>query len=123
MKTIVRILVILAASLLVVGVTVALGQNSSTTQLPLRSEEFRSQEGNTSGTDGVNSPQRIRPEGGRDGRRDFEGGRRAGGFNAFGILGFSQTLVPMTIVILLVTAISRLGKPRKKVREAAAVTR
>lgn len=110
MKTIFRIFVILAASMLVIGVTAALGQNSSTTQFRPRTEEFRPQTGDSA----TSSAEVSRSEG----RREFEGGRRTGGFNIFGILGFAQTLVPIAIVIGVVTAFNRFGKLRKTTHEA-----
>ncbi|GAB4580719.1 MAG: hypothetical protein Fur0022_34610 [Anaerolineales bacterium] len=106
MKTIFRILIILAFAALVVGGLVAMRQSAWISQLiPQRGrfEEFG---------EGFEPPlERPFEEGefGEFGRRG-ERGERAGGFSLFGILGFAQTLIPMTLIILFVTQIPKLWR-------------
>lgn len=113
MKTLFRIIIILAVSLVVVWATNALGQNSSANQeFPPRFE----QEG---GENANSSDQQARPPRRFDGER---GERGAEGFSLRGLASFGQTLIPMTIIIALVTTISNFINRRKRAQKLQAST-
>ena len=113
MKTLLRIIIILAVSLVVVWATNALGQNSSANQeFPPRFE----QEG---GENANSSDQQALPERRPGGERGEHG---AEGFSLRGLASFGQTLIPMTIIIALVTTISNFINRRKRAQKLQAST-
>jgi hypothetical protein len=103
-----RTLIILAFAALVVGALVAIRQSPWANQiLPQgRGEEFG--EGFRPGEgfgEGFEPPEGFkRPFGERHGGHE----ERAGGFSLFGILAFAQTLIPMTLIIIIFTQIPKL---------------
>ncbi|HNB53648.1 MAG TPA: hypothetical protein PK530_16990 [Anaerolineales bacterium] len=111
MKTIIRILIIFAFAALVVGGLVAMRQSAWASQLlpQGRGGEFG---------EGFEPPQGFQPPEGFErpfGEGDFGEfgersgrGERGGGFSLFGILGFAQTLIPMTLIIIVFTQIPKL---------------
>lgn len=118
MKTIFRILIILAVSALVVGGLVAMRQSAWASQLLPQGrggdfgEGFRPGEGFGEGfepPEGFERPFGDGDFGGFEGRGGGHG-ERAGGFSLFGILGFAQTLIPMTLIIIVVTQIPKLWR-------------
>ena len=126
MKTIMRIVIILAAALLVVGVTYALGQgNSNAQRFAPRFEEFREggggfDEGNGEESRASTNQGLRRPNREFEGRREYEGGRDGQAYSLRSLASFGQTLIPMTIVIVLITMISRVDKWRKRSQKASA---
>ena len=113
MKTLFRIIIILAVSLVVVWATNALGQNSSANQeFPPRFE----QEG---GENANSSDQQTLPERRPGGERGEHG---AEGFSLRGLASFGQTLIPITIIIALVTTISNFINRRKRAQKLQAST-
>ena len=116
MKTLLRIIIILAVSLVVVWATNALGQNSSANQeFPPRFE----QEG---GENANSSDQQALPERRPGGERGERGEHGAEGFSLRGLASFGQTLIPITIIIALVTTISNFINRRKRAQKLQAST-
>lgn len=111
MKTIARLLTILLAAFMVVGATWAVGQSSGNTNAfaGRGRPEFSQQEG-----------QRAFPD------REFgERGERDGAqlFNARGWFGFTQTVVPIALIIAVVALPMNFWKRRQRARrnEASAL--
>ncbi|MFN8440590.1 MAG: hypothetical protein U0175_39700 [Caldilineaceae bacterium] len=114
MKTIIRIVIILAAAMLVVGVTYALGQRSSSTQgFSPRFGELRSNDA------GGSTNREFRPNREFEGR-GFEGRRGGQAFGFRGLAGFTQTLLPITAVIAIVAIIDKAWKRRKRPQKVIA---
>lgn len=112
MKTIFRILIILAVSALVVAGLVAMRQSAWASQLLPQGRGGEFGEGFRPGGEfgeGFERPFGDGDFGGFEGRGGGHG-ERAGGFSLFGILGFAQTLIPMTLIILVVTQIPKLWR-------------
>jgi hypothetical protein len=110
MKTIGRILVILAAALVVIGATWAVGRNSSSSTSTFDRAErpaFSSAEGRPAPPDGAS--------------RERDGDHHAAQpFSLRGWLGFAQTLVPMMMIITLVVLPTSLWKKRRRARREEA---
>lgn len=142
MKIFVRTLIILAAALLVVGATWALGNSSVMGQLnlgPRGREGFELRERgfvppntneSSAATGDVSSLPRVRPDFGREGfegrgrGEGFEG--RGGAFNTRALASFGQTLIPITLTILLVTFVlgffDRMRRRNRKATPPATLT-
>lgn len=103
MKTVGRILIILAAACLVVGATWTIGQSSGDSAFPSRERP-----------DVASSEGRPAPPAGEFGERGDH--HAAQPFSIRGWLGFTQTLVPMTIIFMLVALPSSLWKKRQRSR-------
>lgn len=90
MKIIGRILIILAAALVVVGITMAIGNSNGGTQAVSRGQDGQQQfqPGGNTFVPGQ------RPEG------DFEGGERGGGFS----FGWIKNLVVIAVIVMVFLA-------------------
>jgi hypothetical protein len=101
MKTLLRIAIIIAACLVVTGVTYAVGQTDWANQAPTRFERSRAE-----GDSSPPATSERRPVGGREGR--------SADLSVRGWLGFGQTLIPMTVVITLVSFLTNMRKRRRQ---------
>jgi hypothetical protein len=95
MKTIFRVAIIIAAALVVAGVTYAIGSNEwSTERVPNTFSH--------GALGGFGHPE-GRGIGARHGFHQSGGGRGADPFSAASLLAFAQTLIPIALVITVVT--------------------
>lgn len=112
MKTIWRIVLILVAAFAVTGATWAMGQTSDNSNFSMRDRGgFARPEGQAAPTNGE-----FR------GRGDFRDGNEhhaAQFFSVRGWLGFTQTLVPMAMIIAVVALPMKFWQQRKRARRNA----
>lgn len=129
MKTLLRILIILAAALAVVGVTYAIGQSgwlagqaqgSSHGGIPdgdRPSADMASSDGEFSPSEGRERPEGDMPEG----FEHRDGGHSASPFSTASLRSFAKTLFPIALVILVVTLASKgIDVLRRRIRPAKA---
>lgn len=113
MKAIIRLLIILLAAFAVTGATWAIGQSSGNSSDSAFVQGKRPDFGESEG--------RPAPPAGREGRAG--GDHHAAQWTSVrGWLGFAETLVPITIIIILVTLPASLWKRYQRARHHTAAT-
>ena len=104
MKTLFRILVILVAACVVIGVTYAIGQTEWAAERAQSGFSHKPAEGSLSpeGVEHAEGRGVPREELGRHG-----GGREASPFSSSSLLSFAHTLIPMALVIVVVALVTK----------------